>query len=139
MKISTLQQVKNSSTVIDFHKTRLANLDTILSHKEALEAKFATWIEEEKQKLAAMKEDEFVGYKDHSLYPAEKEVMPSYPPAYIVGPCDNENGNTILVEDQELATVTLEEVNCQYMYSNPTGLFNLSVPDKKIRNSANYQ
>jgi len=82
-----------------------------------------------------MPKDQYHGYEDHILYPAVPEILPSYPPAYIIGPCDNEGGQTILVEDQLLATVTLEEIQCQYMYSNPTGLFNLSIPDKKWRNS----
>jgi len=29
-------------------------------------------------------------------------------------------------------------INCEYMYSNPTGLFNLSVPKKEMR-TKNYQ
>ena len=30
-------------------------------------------------------------------------------------------GRVILAKDSEFATVTLEEVFCDYMYSNPTG------------------
>jgi len=32
----------------------------------------------------------------------------------------------------------LYEVSNEYMFSNPTGLFNISVPDKKLQNK-NYQ
>lgn len=44
-----------------------------------------------------------------------------------------------MTKDTELATVILEEVSCEFMYSNPNGLFNLSVPEKCWRNPTNYQ
>lgn len=45
----------------------------------------------------------------------------------------------MLVEDTDLATITLEEVTCEYMYSNPMGLFNLSLPDKLWRDPKTYR
>ena len=38
-----------------------------------------------------------------------------------------------------MALVTVEEVSCEYMYSNPDGMFNLSIPEKMYRNTSNYQ
>lgn len=47
-------------------------------------------------------------------------MIASYPPAYIVGPIvPTSQVKTLCVEENELATITLEEVTCEYMYSNP--------------------
>jgi len=48
-------------------------------------------------------------------------VIPSYPPAYIVGQTKFDTGRVIMQKDNELATVTIEEISCDFMYSNPTG------------------
>ena len=66
------------------------------------------------------------------------DVIPCYPPSYIVGPTTNDYGETIYETDTEFATISLVEVSCEYIYSNPNGLFNLSVPDKMWRNPLNY-
>lgn len=39
----------------------------------------------------------------------------------------------ILVEENESVAVRLVEVDCEWMFSNPTGMFNLSIPDKAYR------
>lgn len=55
--------------------------------KEALEAKFETWINEQKDMLSnCMDGATFKGYLDHSLASHDDTVLLSYPPAYIVGP-----------------------------------------------------
>lgn len=71
--------------------------------------------------MQAIGETEFVGYASHSLYPQVSEVIPSYPPAYIVGQTKFDTGRVIMQKDNELATVTIEEISCDFMYSNPTG------------------
>lgn len=81
----------------------------------------------------------FAGYSEQALHSKVSEVIPSFPPVYIVGPTTPESNKVILTEDCELATVTLEEVSADYMYSNPQGLFNLSCPEKMWRNPTSYQ
>ena len=61
-------------------------------------------------------------------------MIPSYPPAYIIGQISSEAPRVLVSEDTEQALVTVEEVSCEYMYSNPDGMFNLSVPEKMYRN-----
>lgn len=67
-----------------------------------------------------------------------EDVLPSYPPAYLVGPTTDDAPQVLMTQETEMVTVTLEEVSCEYMYSNPQGYFNISVPDKLWRNSS-YQ
>ena len=33
----------------------------------------------------------------------------------------------------------LFKITCEYMYGNPTGKFNLSLPEKKLRNNLNFR
>lgn len=83
------------------------------------------------QKIPA---DSFVGLADQTLVNVVDEVIPSYPPAYIVGPTAAEEPVKVILEkDTEHATVTLVEVSVEYMYSNPQGVFNLSAPEKMWR------
>ena len=138
LKESTLNQVKNTTTMLEYHKSRLVMLDRILELRPQLEALFERWIEEQKSKLAQMGPEEFKGYTEQCLYPAVPDVITSYPPAYLVGPTTSDTPRVLMTQETELATITLEEVNCEYMYSNPQGLFNLSVPEKMWRNQVNY-
>ena len=75
---------------------------------------------------------------DHTLFNVVDDVLASYPPSYIVGPTTVDPSKTILEKDTEFATISLVEVACEYMYSNPQGQFNLSVPEKMWRNPLNY-
>ena len=64
-------------------------------------------------------------------------MITAYPHPYVVGAI-SEQSNVLLCKDEELTTVTLEEVTAEYMYSNPQGIFNLTTPDKLWRNPQNY-
>lgn len=66
-----------------------------------------------------------MGY-DHS------DVISHYPPQIIVGKQVGQE-RVLLTEENESVIVRLVEVDCEWMYSNPTGVFNLSVPDKAFR------
>mmetsp|Transcript_389 Transcript_389/g.526 ORF Transcript_389/g.526 Transcript_389/m.526 type:complete len:219 (-) Transcript_389:276-932(-) len=82
----------------------------------------------------------FVGFADHTLLKDDSSVIASYPPTYLVGPIASEvEPKVLLTKDTELATITIEEVTCEYMYSNPQGLFNLSLPDKMWRDPKTYR
>jgi len=139
LRAQTLNQVKNTTTLLEYHKSRLECLESILDKREALDAMFAPLIEEQKVKIEALGEGSFEGYSNQSLYNQVADVIPTYPPAYIVGPTIFESSRVIMTKDTEFATVILEEVSCEFMYSNPNGMFNLSVPEKMWRNTSNYQ
>ena len=70
------------------------------------------------------------------LYPTNKEIIPHYPPQYIIGKQVGEDRELARYEDDRVL-VTVQEITCEYMYSNPTGLFNLSLPEKLMR-TKNY-
>jgi hypothetical protein len=39
----------------------------------------------------------------------------------------------LLTEENENVIVKLVEIETEWMYSNPTGIFNLSIPDRALR------
>jgi len=61
------------------------------------------------------------------------EVIRHWPPIYIVGKQVNTEKALIVAFEDEFCKVELLEIDCEYNYSNPTSMFNLSLPDKMIR------
>ena len=131
LKQNTLNQVKNTTTMLDYHKNRLELLESILSMMPDFLKMKEPWAAEEQAKLTgSVGETSFIGYQSHALGSQVDEVIASYPPAYVVGPTVTDEANILLTKDTELATVTLEEVTAEYMYSNPQGIYNLTLPEK---------
>jgi hypothetical protein len=64
------------------------------------------------------------------------EVIKHWPPQLIVGQQVGEEREVARYEDSNVE-IRLVEVTCEYMPSNPTGLFNLSLPEKLLR-TKNY-
>ena len=91
-----MNQVKNTTTLLEYHKNRLECLESIVDMRERLEAILAPFAEEERVKIEGMGDGEFDGYSSHSLASQVKEVMPSYPPKYIVGPTIFDSGRVIM-------------------------------------------
>ena len=83
-------------------------------------------------------EGRFTGLKDHWLSGRHEDVMPHFPPRYIVGKWLNKEGKVLLQAENDQMKVKLIEFDCEYMYSNPTKKgFNLSLAEKPLR-SNNY-
>jgi hypothetical protein len=80
--------------------------------------------------------DEFVEVQKSWLPLETTEVIMHYPPQYIIGKQVNDDREIARYENEHVL-VTVQEIDCEYMYSNPTGLFNLSLPDKLMR-TKNY-
>jgi len=81
--------------------------------------------------------DAYAGLEGTWMAYKNPEVLPHYPPQYIIGKQVDE-AREIAVHEHELVTVRLYEVKNEWMYSNPTGMFNLSLPDKAHKDS-NYK
>jgi hypothetical protein len=69
----------------------------------------------------------FEGCDASWMAPTHPEVMDHWPPAYIIGAEVGEEKVLDAYEDDSIQ-VRLLEVECEYMYSNPTGMYNLSLP-----------
>lgn len=129
-----------TTTMLDYHKQRKDALEKILELKKDLQPKFDQWIGEQMAALEQSGENAFAGYWDHTLHKTDETVIASYPPVYLVGPIvPGVAPKVLLTKDTDLATVSIEEVTCEYMYSNPQGLFNLTLPDKMWRDPKTYR
>jgi len=63
---------------------------------------------------------------------SNEEVVAHWPPQYIIGSPVGEEVCLHVVE-HELVTVRMMQTTCEYMFSNPTNKFNLSLTDKKLK------
>ena len=86
----------------------------------------------------AANKDAFEGMDATFMAYKNDEVIKHFPPQYIVGKQVDEM-TEVATKEHELVTVKLLEVKNEWMYSNPTGLYNLSVPEKALRTSTGFQ
>jgi len=61
------------------------------------------------------------------------EVSVDWPPQYIVGKQVSDAKRAIAQYEDEFCKLELMELQCEWNYSNPTGMFNLSLPEKLYR------
>jgi hypothetical protein len=86
-----------------------------------------------------MEEDLKNGYtdiRDQWMAGENPDVAAHWPARIIVGKMVGDPKELMKQEDENIE-VRLLELECEYMYSNPTGMFNLSMPDAMIR-TANF-
>jgi len=67
------------------------------------------------------------------------EVIDHYPPQYIIGQPITEARDPVQTIETDTVTVRLFKLDVEYMYGNPTGLYNLSLPEKKLRNHLDWK
>jgi hypothetical protein len=64
-------------------------------------------------------------------------VIAHWPPQVLVGKTTNDEKTLLASYDDQYVRVELFEVSCEFMYGNPTGVFNLSMAEKLMR-TKNY-
>ena len=84
-------------------------------------------------------EDAYEGYKDVSMAGSNPEVIDHWPPQYIIGSPIEQMTEEVHSEDTDDLTVKVYLMTCEYMYSNPTGMFNLSLPAFRLNNHYNFR
>ena len=126
--------MKGSVSVYSYYQIRidlLAKIDELL---EQFEVKCKQFAEEQKAAMEA-NQDGFEGMADTFMAYKNEEVIKHFPPQYIIGKQVDEM-TEVAVKEHELVTVKLMEVKNEWMYSNPTGLYNLSIPEKALRTTS---
>ena len=137
----TQNTMKNVVQASDYNKKKLDVINKILELRPTVEKMLAPWVQEQEEQLAkeSVGTSEFVGYLEHTLVGQEEGILKAYPPPYLVGaPKPGVANRVLLTEETELATVTLEEVTTEFMFSNPNQIFNLSLPDLQWRNTTTF-
>lgn len=51
----------------------------------------------------------------------------------------SESNEVVAEVENDYVTVRMTKMDIEYMYGNPTGRFNLSLPEKKVRNHLNFR
>jgi len=125
-----------TSSYSNYYENRMIVLVQAEQYLEKFQEICKRYEQEEKAALDAKSEDAFVGLRDTWMAWEHEDVVKHWPPQVIVGKQVGEE-RVILVEENESVAVRLVEVDCEWMFSNPTGLFNLSLPDKAYR-TPNY-
>ena len=64
-------------------------------------------------------------------------MIAHWPPQVLVGKTTNDEKTLLASYDDQYVRVELFEVSCEFMYGNPTGVFNLSMAEKLMR-TKNY-
>jgi hypothetical protein len=92
------------------------------------------------ESLAPLEEEIKTGFANCGISwmaPDHPEVLAHWPPAYILGQEVGEEKVIDSYEDDSIQ-VRLLEVESEYMYSNPTGMYNLSLPEIGVRLSSSW-
>ena len=76
-------------------------------------------------------EKDFEGYKEISQIGKDDEVVDHYPPQYIIGTPFGEETTILSTEIEDIVRVNMIQMTCEYCFSNPTNMFNLSITDRK--------
>lgn len=66
-------------------------------------------------------------------------MLDHFPPQYIIGSPLNDPMEPVAVEENDYVTVRMYKVEVEYMYGNPTGLYNLSLPEKRVHNQLDFR
>jgi hypothetical protein len=119
-----------------------AKHDAILKALDYLRLFEERWVsiykQEEIEALDKAKEDETFTtdvQKDYLAYQHE-EVIPHYPPHLIIGKQTLDEVEFLVYDEDPLVKVVISELTCDYIYSNPTIYFNLSLPHITLKTNA---
>ena len=64
---------------------------------------------------------------------SHEDAIPHYPPQLVIGRQTFEENEVLVFDEDPLVTVTVFEQLNDYNYSNPTSMFNLSLPHLEVR------
>jgi len=130
------RNIQTNKSMADYYQKRLDLSNECLLLLDKFDEKCQGYAVTEKAAFEA-NTDAFAGLEGTFMAYKNPEVIPHFPPQYIIGKQVDE-AKEIAVHEHELVTVKLYEVKNEWMYSNPTGMFNLSLPEKAHKDS-NYK
>lgn len=108
-------------------------LTIIESDLMIMERKLDKLVQEWKQMRDNATESDFEDYQQASLIGKDADVVDHYPPQYIVGTPVDEPEVILAQEIENVIRVSMVKMTCQYAYSNPTNLYNLTITDRKLK------
>lgn len=129
-----------SAATNQYFRNKYDLLAKAMAHLEALEPTFAEFEREQREKLdlCLAKKDQFSDLEAHWAGAENPEVIKHFPPQLIIGKQVADERQVFVDDEDPFVKVELFELDCEYAYSAPTGMFNLQVPHVEVRASA-YQ
>ena len=121
-----------------YYKSKYELLGKALGHLDAIEPTFKEFEAAQLAKLEKCMKEGGLGFTDLSGHWAgtnNDEVIKSFPPQLIVGKQVEDDREIYLDDSNPLVRVEIYELDCEYAYSAPTGLFNLQLPHIEARAS----
>lgn len=129
-------QNKSAVATNQYYKNKFELLVKALAHLDALQPVFKKFEQEQADKLQkALKEGgpsaeiwnkEWIGAESD-------EVIKHFPPQLIVGKQVEDEREILLHDEDPLVKVQVFEIDCEFGYSAPTGLYNLQLPHVGLR------
>jgi len=123
---------KVEMTTYSYKAQRLEAITNIESVWDIFKGKIDRFAKADADRMEEELKNGYGECKEQWLAGEHADVLEHWPPRIIVGKSVGEP-KEILKEEDDNIEVRLLELDCEYMYSNPTGMFNLSLPDAMIR------
>ena len=130
-----------SASTNQYFKHKYDLLAKAVAHLDALEPTFAEFEREQRDKLnrcISGEGGEAAGFTDLAKNWAgteSEEVLKHFPPQLIVGKQVADDREVYVDDSHPLARLEIFELDCEYAYSAPTGMFNLQLPHVELRTS----
>lgn len=125
------EQNRMSSGLGNHYRTKLELLNKAIAHLDALEPLFQEFEGQELARMASCMAEggsgEFTDIAEHWIGATSKEVIKHFPPQLLVGRAIAER-EILVLDDDPRVRAQIFEIDHEYAYSAPTGLFNLAAP-----------
>lgn len=133
-----LHDSKGSASAAQHFKNKCDLLTKAAAHLDALQPLFAEYEKEQVALLDKCLTEGGVGFTDLAGHWAGTdcdEVIKHFPPQLIVGKQVADDREVFVYDSDPLVRLEIFELDCEYAYSAPTGLFNLQLPHIEMRTS----
>lgn len=127
-----------SAATNSYYRSKYELLAKAVAHLDALEPTFAEFEQEQVSTLETCLKTGGVGFTDLSGHWAgtnNDEAIRHFPPQLVVGKQVADDREVFVDDSHPLVRVEIFEIDCEYAYSAPTGMFNLQLPHIEARTS----
>jgi hypothetical protein len=127
-----------SASTNQYFKNKYDLLAKAVAHLDALEPTFAEFERQQCELLDTCLTQGGVGFTDlagHWAGAKSDEVIKHFPPQLIVGKQVADDREVYVDDSHPHVRLEIFELDCEYAYSAPTGMFNLQLPHVEVRAS----